>query len=676
LKTLNFIARFSLALVCLVSYAHAQNLRTVAISETPAPGVNSSENFTGFSLPPALNNAGQTTFRGFIDGVFSEQIGIWSEGGGAGLALVARSGSPAPPDTVGDVVFTRGFFFDPVINSAGQTAFGGRLSGVGVTGINDTGLWSEGGGTGLGLVVREGSALAGTTGNEAISSFGRPVLNGAGQTAFRGNLIGMGITNLNNTGIWLDEGGTGLSLVVRAGISAPEIAGVNFGTLGDPAMNSTGQTTFEAFLTGPGVGDNSVWSEGGGAGLALIARQGSPVPGATGGEKFSDFDKPVINNAGQTAFLATHDAAGSGIWSEGGGTGLAPVALSGNVAPDVIDAATFSDFNEPVLNGAGQTAFRGNLAGTGVGGSNDLGIWSEGDGTGLALVARTGIQAPDVTDGAVFSDFSNPTLNGAGQTAFRGTLTGTDVNNDNNRGIWAEDRSGVLTLIAREGQEIDVDDGPGADLRTISALSFVGGTGNEDGRRSEFNDLGQLAFMIQFTDSSKGIFVSDRVAGVPGDFNNDDEVNGNDIDLLAAAVQDGSANSRFDLNGDGTVDFVANGLGDASDSDYLVRTLLGTEYGDADLDGDVDIADLDLLGQGFSGQGSGWLFGNFDGTGETDILDLDLLGQTFGFPAPPTALGVPEPTTWAMAWLATVPIAARSLFMRRRCRKNQLEPRS
>jgi len=103
------------------------------------------------------------------------------------------------------------------------------------------------------------------------------------------------------------------------------------------------------------------------------------------------------------------------------------------------------------------------------------------------------------------------------------------IPNNNNRGIWAEDSSGVLTLIAREGDEIDVDDGPGTDLRTIAALSFAGGTGNQDGRLSEFNDLGQLAFMIQFTDNSDGIFVSDLVAGVSGDFDNDSDVDGGDF---------------------------------------------------------------------------------------------------------------------------------------------------
>ena len=46
-----------------------------------------------------------------------------------------------------------------------------------------------------------------------------------------------------------------------------------------------------------------------------------------------------------------------------------------------------------MLNDAGQTAFRADLTGSGVGSTNNQGVWSEGSGS-LALVARTGSQAP------------------------------------------------------------------------------------------------------------------------------------------------------------------------------------------------------------------------------------------------------------------------------------------
>jgi len=130
----------------------------------------------------------------------------------------------------------------------------------------------------------------------------------------------------------------------------------------------------------------------------------------------------------------------------------------------------------------------------------------------LRTVALSEDAAPGTDAGVNFDSLSSPVLNGAGQTAFRAGLTGTGVDGNNDEGIFAEDLLGVLTLIAREGDLLDVDDGIGIDLRTISTIGFSGATGNEDGRASGFNDLGQLVFSASFTDGTSGIFVSNLVA--------------------------------------------------------------------------------------------------------------------------------------------------------------------
>jgi hypothetical protein len=60
---------------------------------------------------------------------------------------------------------------------------------------------------------------------------------------------------------------------------------------------------------------------------------------------------------------------------------------------------------------------------------------------------------------------------------------------------------------------VDVSHDPAhPDLRTISDLYFFGHSGNDDGRRSWFNDNGQLTFWASFTDGSEGMFVSNLVA--------------------------------------------------------------------------------------------------------------------------------------------------------------------
>ena len=96
-------------------------------------------------------------------------------------------------------------------------------------------------------------------------------------------------------------------------------------------------------------------------------------------------------------------ATNTGIWSEGSGS-LALVARSGSQAPGTPSGVNFSDFlcRSPVLNNAGQTAFYATLTGSGVDSTNDQGIWSEGSGS-LALVARSGSQAPGTPSGVNFS---------------------------------------------------------------------------------------------------------------------------------------------------------------------------------------------------------------------------------------------------------------------------------
>ncbi|NOZ40434.1 MAG: PEP-CTERM sorting domain-containing protein [Planctomycetes bacterium] len=519
-----------LFLGCLVSAASAQSLLTVALSGTAAPGTGA--DFSSFDIPN-LNSAGRAAFRGVVTGPgvnSGNEQGIWSEGGGS-LGLVARTGSGAP-GTSADFSFLN----SPVLNGAGQTAFlGTLLFGPGAGANDNTGIWSEGGGS-LALVAREGSSAPGTSAD--FSFLTSPGFNSAGQTAFFAGLTGTGVTSSNNTGIW-SEGNGSLALVAREGSTAPGTS-ADFSFLESPILNGAGQTAFLGTLTGTGVNannDRGIWSEGSGA-LDLAVRTGSAAPGTSA--DFSFLSSPDFNGAGQVAFWGEITGTGvtsnnnRGIWSEGSGA-VALVARTGDLAPGT--SADFSLLINPVLNGVGQTAFTGFLTGTGVSSDNDRGIWSEGSGS-LTLIARKGDGAPGTS--ADFSFLSSPIFNGAGQTAFWGNLTGTGVDNSNNFGIWAQDTSGVLTLIARSGDQLDVDDGPGTDLRTISELGIVAFNGSEDGRASVFNNLGQMVFRASFTDGSSGIFVSNLVASnLSGDFDGDGDVDGSDF--LEWQRTDGSA---------------------------------------------------------------------------------------------------------------------------------------
>ena len=549
---------------CLVvsqaAVAPAALVRTVMLSGEQAPGTAGGVSFSDF-LEPVLNFGGRSAFIGNVTGAgvtTANDQGIWSEGAGGGLALIAREGSQAPDTAIGVNFFNFNAtgIYPPTLNSVGQTAFFADLSGAGV---NDFGIWSEGGGGGLSLVAREGDQAPGTDIGISFSGLLNPlVLNDAGKLAFKGRVSGPGVGSLNEDGIWSKESVGSLTLVAREGDQAPDMAvGANFSGIGNPVLNGAGQMAFWGSVTGTGVNnsnDQGIWSDGGVGGLALVAREGDQAPGTPIGVVFGGSNaigiNPVLNDAGQTALRSRLTGPGVtssndwGIWSEGGDGGLVLVAREGDQAPGTAIGVNFSSMNyEPVLNGAGQVAYFAGLTGTGVTNDNNSGIWSEGGGGGLALVAREGDQAPGTPVGVTFADLSYPgglppLLNGVGQSAFVGKLTGPGVNNSSDLGIWAEDASGVLTLIVREGDVLDVDDGPGTDFRTISNLSFLGDSnyltnhsGNEDGRPSAFNDRGQVAFQADLSGGTRGVFIANTIAepGGSGDFDFDLDVDGLDF---------------------------------------------------------------------------------------------------------------------------------------------------
>lgn len=157
------------------------------------------------------------------------------------------------------------------------------------------------------------------------------------------------------------------------------------------------------------------------------------------------------------------------------------------------------------------------------------------------------------------------------------------------------------------------------------------------------------------------VFVDDVAlyATEPGDFGRDGDFDADDIDLIGAELgkPPGERSALFDLDGDGSVDFV--------DRTAWVRDLMGTEFGDTNLDRLVDILDLDALGANW-GKAGGWAKADFNGDGLIDVLDLGALGTHWGFDntaAPPTP--VPEPGG------AGVLLLALSAAARRRVRRGR-----
>ena len=148
---------------------------------------------------------------------------------------------------------------------------------------------------------------------------------------------------------------------------------------------------------------------------------------------------------------------------------------------------------------------------------------------------------------------------------------------------------------------------------------------------------------------------AENISGVGGlfrgDTDRDGDVDAADIDTLYDNL--GVVGTRFD---------VALNFGAASqvDVDALVQgdtgmgseDLLNTEYGDADLDRDIDGADFLAVQQGF-GADAGWALGDFDGNNVVDGSDRATWNNSYGFAgATSSALqAIPEPTSLGLGIL-------------------------
>ena len=413
------------ALMSCTSLVRADFLRAVAISGKPAPGVGSGVVFREFSETFELNNRGQIAFRGVLAGTnvgSANDTGIWSESDVGELRLVAREGEQALSDEPG--VIYNGLAV-PFLNDLRHIAF-----------ADQNGLWSNGAGGGLQLVAQLGDQAPGA---EPGVSFGNFLflssINNNGEIAFQGFLTGPGVNGLTNDGIWSDRSGSGIQLVVRGGEQAPETnPGVSFrfDLIRAPAFNESGQLAFDAFLSGASVeaaNSRGIWSEGGGEGLRMVTRAGNHAPGTDLGVNFNiNFMEPLLNDAGEIAFRGSLSGIGVdssnsiGIWSEGGGSGLKLVVRSGDRAPGTDEGTMFAAPLPPLFNNDGHTAFQVELQGNGVGETNNWGIWKETAGDGLDLVAREGEAAPGTEAGVKFRSFSNLAFNDNGQTAFLGKI--------------------------------------------------------------------------------------------------------------------------------------------------------------------------------------------------------------------------------------------------------------
>lgn len=363
--------------------ADSSDVETASLEGNPAPGTTG--NFGGISRHyPPINSSGETAFSIAIK---NPSTGIEDgravyRGNGSSLELVAASGMAAPGTNA--TFNSNGFASTAPLNSAGDVAFGLGLTGVGVNGLNDTGLWRTRGSS-LELVAREGDVAPIGSDNHLFSIFISSLIDDTDQVVFRA-YTSNALPALQAS-LWSERNGK-VSAIAANGMAAPG-TGDTFSSLlnGNFATNRLGQVVFQAIAGGK----SGIWAQDPSGALRLIVRAGDTVEIATGDVRTiagfdplylsngSDGKSRSFNDVGQLVFNATFVGGGEGIFvSDVAGYYLADFDRDGDVDTDDLD-----DWRTAYSSGTAG----GDADGDGVSSGRDFLIWQRQ--VGLGMVAES-----------------------------------------------------------------------------------------------------------------------------------------------------------------------------------------------------------------------------------------------------------------------------------------------
>jgi hypothetical protein len=209
----------------------AGSVLAVALQGTSAP---SGGNYTGM-LFPALNDSGKMVIAANLSGA-TFPTGLFAGTPGS-VQTIAVEGMATPAG--GTYYF---LYIPATINNAGQVAYIANISG----GSSTQGLFTGAPGSVQTVALRDTAAPAGRNYN----TLGVPLLNSSGQVAFRATLTDGSSSN----GIFAGSVGS-LQTIALGGSATPDGVG-NFNVLGsNVAFNAPGQVAFLSSLIGTGVTD-------------------------------------------------------------------------------------------------------------------------------------------------------------------------------------------------------------------------------------------------------------------------------------------------------------------------------------------------------------------------------------------------------------------------------------
>ena len=335
-----------------------------------------------------------------------------------------------------------------------------------------------------------------------------------------------------------------LILSATAQATVPFVTSISFNT-GDPLTNSTSLYSSAAPVPQTGNNTNPV--------LVKIP----PIIPFLGAASFASFGNPAYNALNGVAFQAkvlqtnfspipaiigtginpqpNSTSSWTGIWADDSSGTRQLIVRSGDPSPGI--GGTFVSFSDPVYNNSNAIAFIGKsfqifnyipVKGGQYPPNPATGVWTTQTFNGsnaLSLVASLGSPAPGYTTNTTFSSFDQIALPDQGGVVLMATVTtkkyvswiyppiSTNPNtvtpniiemaivpSSTQQGIWAQDTTGTLQLIAHQGGALNV----GGTNKTIASLSFLNSANSVAGQTRSFNqDTGNLFFKATFTDGTQ-----------------------------------------------------------------------------------------------------------------------------------------------------------------------------
>jgi len=275
-----------------------------------------------------------------------------------------------------------------------------------------------------------------------------------------------------------------------------------------PRLSGDGRVVFTGQLEGPAVTPQTrdgIWS-GDPMATSLIARSGAPADDVPAGIVYAAFPSPYALvsppiGGGRFGFAATLTGSDvsaendEGVWVHEGGSSLL-LAREGEQAAGLASGIVVRGLLSIDVNRDGHAFVTSMLSGSGVTTANDECFWTDRTGA-LVPILREGDQAPGLSSGVKFGgagqfvgtgySFESTTWSDASALAIQANLTGPGVTYENNEALWVE-RAGVLTLLAREG-----DEAPGF----LGNVTYGGTSVLADFGSVALNALGQTAFIAR-----------------------------------------------------------------------------------------------------------------------------------------------------------------------------------